>query len=53
MTPTARTRTFAICTSASSKRREYSRSWMSWNVAFIASIQASSIVPEPTSMRSS
>ena len=32
MSPTARTRTFAIWTSASSKRREYSRSWMSWNV---------------------
>ncbi len=45
MTPTARTRTLAICTSASSKRREYSRSWMSWNSAFMASIQALSIVP--------
>ena len=44
---------FGTSMSESSKRREYSRSWMSWKSARSLSTQASSIDPEPTSTRSS
>ena len=43
--PMPRTRTFGISTSDSSKRREYSRSWMSSKSARSFSTQASSIAP--------
>ena len=53
MSPMPRTRTFGSSMSDSSKRREYSRSWMSWKSARTFSIQSWSIAPEGTSTRSS
>ena len=44
---------FGISMSDSSKRREYSRSWMSWKSARTFSTHASSIAPDGASTRSS
>src|SRR5436190_1086245 len=51
--PMPRTRRFGISTSDSSKRREYSRSWMSSKSLRKRRTHASSIAPAPQSTRSS
>ena len=53
ISPIPRTRMFGISMSDSSKRREYSRSWMSWKSCRTFSAQSWSIAPESTSTRSS